>query len=109
MAYFPNGTSFAVWQDAACSDCVNYRDNGTGSYGCAITDAHWLLADKMHDKRGRRTQVYSTLDRFIDEDAQCSMRLTTSQMETEERARNHQLDLERYEAAMADTRRRRAG
>src|SRR5688572_5785834 len=108
MAYFPNGTSFADWSCTNCTDCLNYRDNGTGSYGCAITDAHFLLADKTHDRRGRRTQVFTTLCRFIPDDGpdafKCAMRLTREDLETEERERNLQLDLQRYEAAMAETR-----
>ena len=105
MAYFPNGISFACWQGKYCHDCLNYRDNGSGSYGCAITDAHFLMADKFHDRRGRRTSTFKALDFFVpDETAECKMRLTREMLEAEERERNHQLDLERYEAAMRETR-----
>lgn len=108
MAYFPNGTSFACWQSTNCSDCLNYRDNGSGSYGCAITDAHYLLADKMHDRKCRRTAVFRTLDRLIPDEGpnahKCQMRLTRADLEAEERQRNYQFDLERYEAAMAEAR-----
>jgi hypothetical protein len=108
MAYFPNGMSFADWSCQNCTDCVNYRDNGTGSFGCAITDAYFLFASKMHDKLCRRTPVFTTLDFFIPDDGpdafKCRMRLTREDMETEERQRNYQLDLARYEAAMAETR-----
>jgi hypothetical protein len=84
MAYFPNGTSFYVWQERACSDCLNYRDNGSGSFGCAITDAHFLMADKMHDKECKRTDVFATLDILIrDETAECQMRLTAQAIEAQ--------------------------
>jgi len=108
MACFPNGMSFAAWQMANCSDCLNYRDNGTGSYGCAITDARFLLANRMHDRKCRRTQVFGFLAMLIPDEGpgafECEMRLTREQIETEERERNHQLDLERYEEAMAEAR-----
>lgn len=99
MAYFPNGTTFAGWQDENCTDCVNYRDNGSGSYGCPITDAHWL-----HDyHKGTNAKV---LNELIPDDVehQCRMRLTREQMEAEEFQQNHQLDLARYEAAMTEMR-----
>lgn len=104
MAYFPNGMSFCGWKDVNCSDCLNHRDNGSGSYGCAITDAHFLLANKMHDDKGERTLVAEALDQFIPDEGsrECTMRLTTAMLEAEERERNYQLDLERYQAAMAE-------
>lgn len=109
MAYFPNGTSFADWQQSNCADYLNYRDNGSGSFGCPITDAHFLLAGEMCDKDGEDTETAKVLLNFIPEDglyaAACKMRLTRETIETEERERNYQLDLERYETAMADSRR----
>jgi hypothetical protein len=99
MAYFPSGMTFAGWQAENCFDCLNYRDNGTGSFGCAITDAHFLLD---YHKRG----IATVLNRLISDEGahECQMRLTQEQLEAEERARNLQLDLERYEAAMAEIR-----
>ena len=101
MAYFPNGPSFAYWQDEHCTGCLNYRDNGTGSFGCAITDAHFLL--DYHE--GTNATV---LNMLIPEDGsdlhKCAMRLTAEQIETEQRAANYRLDLQRYEAAMAESR-----
>jgi hypothetical protein len=101
MAYFPNGMTFAGWQAENCFDCLNYRDNGTGSFGCAITDAHFLLD---YHKRG----ISAVLNRLIPDEGPeaglCQMRLTQEQLEAEDRARNLQLDLERYEAAMAEIR-----
>jgi hypothetical protein len=42
MAYFPNGTSGMDYVETYCSNCINYKDNGTGSEGCAIFDLHLL-------------------------------------------------------------------
>lgn len=33
MAYFPNGMSFAGWQEEHCTDCLNFRDNGEVRHG----------------------------------------------------------------------------
>lgn len=100
MTYFPNGSSLAFWQDLNCIDCLNFRDNGTGSFGCAILDTHFVL--DYHE--GTNAAVLDSLIPREGPDAQqCRMRLTTEQLETEERARNYQLDLQRYEAAMAET------
>jgi hypothetical protein len=108
MAYFPNGTSFATWQGENCDGCLNYRDNGTGSYGCPITDAYFLMSHQMHDRRGRRTPVFDTLDYFIPDDGtdafKCKMRLTEADIKREERERQEQADRARYEAALAETR-----
>lgn len=102
MAYFPNGTSFADWTGQHCFDCVNYRDNGSGSFGCAITDAHFIF-----DWR-EGGEIAKVLDSLIPDEGpdalQCRMRLTREQMETEGRVRDGQRDLERYLAAMAETR-----
>lgn len=108
MAYFPNGTSFAIWQEENCSDCLNYRDNGTGSFGCAITDAHVIT--RTHDRICRRLPAFRALDQFIPDEGpdafQCKMRLTHEIMEAEAKAEQLRLDRARYEAAMAETRRR---
>jgi hypothetical protein len=99
MAYFPNGTSFACWQGEHCSDCLNYRDNGSGSFGCAITDVHW---SHEYDES---TNAAVLNDLILEDGAdagKCRMRLTREDMETEARAANHQLDLRRYRAAMAE-------
>ncbi len=99
MAYFPNGTSFAIWQDRNCHDCLNYRDNGTGSFGCAITDAHFIL--DYHE--GTNSSV---LNMLIPEDGLnqhlCAMRVTAELAKGAEHAANYQLDLLRYEKAMAE-------
>jgi hypothetical protein len=101
MAYFPNGISMLDWQAEQCSDCLNHRDNGTGSYGCAVTDAHFAL--DYH--AGTNAAVLDSLIPQEGPDAgKCQMRLTNAQIEEEARARNYQLDLERYEAAMAEAR-----
>ena len=106
MAYFPNGMSFYAWKEGQCYDCLNHRDNGSGSFGCAITDAHFLLAREMCDGSGEDTPTAKVLLHFIPENGiypgDCAMRLTRGMLETEERERNYQLDLERYEAAMAE-------
>lgn len=105
MAYFPNGMSFYAWQEGQCYDCVNYRDNGTGSYGCAITDAHFLLASEMLDENGLSTLVATTLEHFIPDDGlhagDCKMRLTAEMIADAKRHDQEQIDLERYLAAMA--------
>jgi len=105
MAYFPNGTSFAIWQDENCSDCLNYRDNGTGSFGCAITDAHFLIG--THDKLCRRKPAFNVLNEFfIPDDGpnafECKMRLTRQMLEDGAASEKQQRDRERYEAAMRD-------
>lgn len=100
MAYFPNGMSFADWSCANCTDCLNHRDNGTGSFGCAITDAHFVF--DYHEGTNA-----SVLDSLVPDEGpeafKCRMRLTRETIETEERERNLQLDLQRYEAAMAES------
>lgn len=70
MAYFPNGTSFADWQAYNCFDCLNYRDNGSGSFGCAISDVHFLL--DYHEGTNA-----SVLDQLISDhgNQECRMRL----------------------------------
>jgi hypothetical protein len=108
MGYFPNGTSFCVWQDENCSDCLNYRDNGSGSFGCAITDAHFLLADKMHDSKCRRTTTFGVLNHFVPDDGpeafQCRMRLTRQMLSDGKAAEQVERDRERYELAMQEMR-----
>ena len=99
MAYFPNGTSFAHWVAENCDECLNYRDNGTGSFGCAIADAHFIF-----DYDEGAVILDSLIPREGPDQHKCAMRLTQAMLETEERERNHQLDLERYEAAMAEAR-----
>jgi hypothetical protein len=107
MAYFPNGMSFYYWQEQNCHDCVNYRDNGTGSYGCAISDAHFILADKMLDDKGEPTAVATTLGEFVPDDGlhagPCKMRLTKEMIEEAVRHDQEQIDLERYLAAMEES------
>lgn len=101
MAYFPNGMSFAAWQNQHCSECLNYRDNGTGSFGCAITDAHFIL--DYHE--GTNAAVLDSLIPNEGPEAlRCRMRLTQEQIETDARAQNYQFDLERYTRAMAEMR-----
>jgi hypothetical protein len=106
MGYFPNGTSFACWQEDHCSDCLNYRDNGTGSFGCAITDAHFLL--ETHGKRGRRLPALKFLDLFIPDDGPeafvCKMRLTREMLSDGAAAEQQERDRERYELAMQEMR-----
>ena len=65
MAYFPNGTSFMFFQDEWCSNCKHYTDNGTGSFGCPLTDVHFIYSDKTHDNGGR-TWVYDMFERLIE-------------------------------------------
>jgi hypothetical protein len=104
MAYFPNGTSFADWQADHCAECLNYRDNGSGSYGCAIADSHFVF--DYHE--GTNATILDSLIPNTGPDVwQCRMRLTQAQIELETRASNYQLDLQRYEAAMAETRAKR--
>jgi len=42
MGYFANGTEGDYYYAEYCLKCVNWRDNGSGSEGCAIIDLHML-------------------------------------------------------------------
>lgn len=42
MAYFPNGSAGMDFMEQFCSNCVNWRDNGSGSEGCYVMDLHTL-------------------------------------------------------------------
>lgn len=101
MAYFPNGTSFACWQAEHCDDCLNYRDNGTGSHGCAITDVHFVL--DYHE--GTNAAV---LDSLIPNDGpeafKCRMRLTSEMLEADRIAERAERDRQQYALAMAEMR-----
>lgn len=100
MAYFPNGSSFAHWQDDTCSDCMNYRDNGTGSQGCAITDALFILS--YEQEKASRPFV----DFIIPEDGEaawkCQMKLTAADIEADRIANQFRRDSARYKAAMEE-------
>lgn len=102
MAYFPNGSSFAHWQDTTCTDCLNYRDNGTGSHGCAITDALMILS--YEEEKASRPFV----DFIIPEDGEaawkCQMKLTAAIVEQDRIASQFRTDTSRYQQAMADMR-----
>lgn len=99
MAYFPNGTSFAIWQEQQCSDCLNYRDNGTGSFGCAITDAHFIL--DYHE--GTNAAVLNSLIPDDGQDAlNCRVRLTRQMLEDGAAVEKQERDRLRYEAAMRE-------
>ena len=102
MAYFPNGTSFAFWQEKHCLDCLNYRDNGAGSLGCAITDVHFIFDYK------RGTETAELLDSLIPDEGPealtCRMRVTREDLEKDEFRRRADSDLFKYEAAMAEMR-----
>lgn len=51
MAYFPNGTAGAMFQEDNCIGCMNYRDKEDGrGYGCAVWDAH-LIAEYGEGER----------------------------------------------------------
>lgn len=106
MAYFPNGSSFAFWQEQHCIGCLNYRDNGSGSLGCPITDAHF----RFDYRRG--TESALVLDSFIPDDGEnafeCRMRLSREQIDEDERRRRADNDLVKYQAAIAEMRARAA-
>lgn len=101
MAYFPNGTSFADWQERHCDECMNYRDNGSGAPGCAITDVHFVL--DYHE--GTNAAV---LDGLIPDDGperhKCRMRLTMADYEASQIAARVEHDRQQYALAMAETR-----
>ena len=74
MAYFPNGTSYDFFQGDWCNNCKHSIDNGTGSYGCPLTDVHFIYSDKMHES-SKRTWVYNMFEILIESDKsyKCTM------------------------------------
>lgn len=105
MAYFPNGFSFAAWQEEHCSECLNFRDNGTGSHGCAITDAHFVLG--YHE--GTNAAALNMLIPEDDPDLhKCQMRLTMEDYQAAQDRARAERDRIQYALAMAETRAARA-
>ncbi len=98
MAYFPNGTSFALWVDRACNGCLNDRDNGSGSPGCAIKDALMLHGYEHSD--------CSIADYLIPEDGpdawQCRMKLTAHDLARDKTIESRHRDRARYNLALAE-------
>ena len=42
MGYFPNNDAGDFYVAKYCSRCANFRDNGSGSEGCAVLDLHFI-------------------------------------------------------------------
>lgn len=62
MGYFSNGTQAMDYESRYCAKCVNYRDNGSGSLGCPIMDAHaFANYDQLRDGEGNLKTVLSIL------------------------------------------------
>ena len=62
MAYFSNGTEGRNYEAAYCVKCVNFRDNGSGSLGCSIMDAHaFANYDQLKDGEGNLKTVLNIL------------------------------------------------
>lgn len=100
MAYFPNGTSFLDWQETACEDCLNDRDNGSGSTGCAIKDALFILS--YEDELSARPFVEFLIPEKGEKAWQCAMKLTRADVEADEREAYSATLREKYTAAMAE-------
>jgi len=101
VTYFPNGMSFAGWQGEHCADCLNFRDNGTGSPGCAITDAHFVF--DYHE--GTNAAVLdSMIPREGPEANLCRMRLTMDDYHAAQDLARAERDRTQYALAMAESR-----
>ena len=73
MAYFPNGTAGMAYQERYCVRCRNYRDNGSGSLGCAIWDVHFLFAYGAEGDLKDALDVLIPMDKDGIHAAECSM------------------------------------
>lgn len=70
MAYFPNGTAGMMYVEQYCQNCVNYKDNGSGSEGCYIFDLHLLWSyeacnGKDAPKDSKKHTQWIALEHFI--------------------------------------------
>lgn len=99
MAYFPNGTSFTGWQERTCNGCLNDRDNGSGSVGCAIKDALFL--------HGYEHNECAISDYIIPEEGddawKCRMKLTAFDLRHDKLIDQRSADRARYHLAMSET------
>lgn len=57
MAYFANGFEGELFQAENCDHCVNWKDNGSGSEGCPILDAHMLFAYQLCNEKDQPGKV----------------------------------------------------
>lgn len=70
MAYFPNGSAGMDYMDRHCANCVNWKDNGSGSEGCYIMDLHTLwnyeaCNGDQPDASAEKKAKYEALEHFI--------------------------------------------
>ena len=110
MAYFPNGTSGMCYEEQYCSRCTHH-DGPDGDSGCAVWLLHLLYNyDHLNDDANPVRVMLNTLIPETDDKLgakQCTMfhqKDEGEQLELERLARQP----ERYEAAMAETRRSKA-
>lgn len=109
MAYFPNGTSGACYEDQYCSNCVH--DTVPDGAGCPIMSLHYLFNYDQCGKGKAAKTVKAFLGTLIPETKdglgaeQCAMFVPKADPEAEE-AERRRLALQplKYEAAMAEAR-----
>jgi len=61
MGYFSNGTQGRDYEAAYCEKRVNYRDNGSGSLGCPIMDAHAFANYDQHSPEEKNLKLVLSL------------------------------------------------
>lgn len=61
MGYFSNGSEGMDYEEAYCEKCVNYRDNGSGSLGCPIMDAHAFANYDQHQEAEKNLKTVLNL------------------------------------------------
>ncbi len=66
MAYFPNSTSAELYQEEYCERCIHWTDNGSGSLGCPIMDAHFMYCYELCNQKQHPGKVI--LDMLIPDD-----------------------------------------
>lgn len=70
MAYFSNGFETEDYHERYCHQCVNWKDNGSGSLGCPIDDLHLFWnSDACNGEEAAKNSVRHTkwvaLENFI--------------------------------------------
>jgi hypothetical protein len=75
MGYFSSGSEGADYEDRYCWRCVNWTDNGSGSLGCPIMDAHAFANYEQHDDKTLGVVLSLLIPRTPDDlgNEQCSL------------------------------------
>lgn len=108
MAYFPNGTAGAIYEEQYCDRCI-HRRGADGESGCPIWLLHLLYNYEQCAETPRGEAIDAILKTLIPEEGiypqQCSMFRPTVNAEAEEAELRRLAEQPRkYEAVMAERR-----